>query len=82
MTRGGQAHKIKEYHPSPLNNYLVESYWDLKCGDLDYRIRPSDTKDTLLDRNERGIILAMDKAFIGALATERSKAMKEKAKRK
>lgn len=80
MTRGGQLSKIPDYQPEYLYQYLVDEYWNLKCGDIDYRIMPRDLKDTLLDRNERGIILKMDRAFLSAIATERSNAAKRKSK--
>ncbi len=80
MKRGGQSDKIPDYQPEYLYQYLVSQYWDLKCGDIDYRIMPNDLKDTLLDRNERGIILKMDRAFLAAIAKERSSAARKKGK--
>lgn len=79
MTRGGQSSRIPDYTPSPEFNYLIEEYWELKCGDIDYRIHRNDLRDTLLDRNERGIIIKMDRAFLAALAKERVAASRKKA---
>jgi hypothetical protein len=79
MERGGQSSRIPDYHPDPEFDYLVREYWELKCGDIDYRIHRNDLRDTLLDRNERGIILKMDRALLAVLAKERASASKKKA---
>jgi hypothetical protein len=70
-----RAHKIDDYHPSPEHNYLVEEFWTLKgyVGDLDKPIRHEDMSHTLLDRNERYIMLATDRAFRSALSETRRK---------
>lgn len=81
MTRGGQSDKIPDYIPEAIYSYLVDEYWQIKCGDIDYRIMPRDLRDTLLDRNERGIILKMDRAFLASIGEYRAEAARKKAEK-
>lgn len=73
---GGQAHKIPEYKPEKIHDHLVEAFWELKCGDIDYRIRHDDLRHVLLNRLERSIIMKMDRAFLSTVSEERKKAAK------
>lgn len=77
-TAGGQAHKIPDYCPEKIHEPIVNAFWELKCGDIDYRIRHDDLRHVLLNRNERSIILKMDRAFLSTVAEERQKAARKK----
>lgn len=82
MINGGQSNRIPNYEPEIQNRYLVDAFWKLKCGDIDYKIRNDDFKHVLLDRNDRDIIRSMDMAFMGEVNKHRSAAAQEKAKPK
>lgn len=77
-TAGGQANKIPDYSVEKIHDRLVNAFWELKCGDIDYRIRHDDFRHVLLDRNERSIIIAMDRAFLSTVSEERQKAARKK----
>lgn len=74
LRRTGRGHRIDDYNPDPEFLYLIEAFWVAKGygGDLDEPLRREYLEGTLLDRNERAIILAMDRAFRPALASERA----------
>ena len=75
MERGGSAHKIEDYSVSPEIKYIVDEFWELKgyVGSADTPIQHHHFSHSLLDRNERGIILKMDKAFRAALSDTRQR---------
>lgn len=75
LRRTGRANRIENYDPPPETFYLIDAFWDAKsyAGELDDPLRREHMADALLDRNERGIILAMDRAFRVELSEVRRK---------
>jgi hypothetical protein len=75
LRRTNRSDRIDNYKPDPEFLYLVEEFWHLKmyAGDLETPLQRHHMSDTLLDRNERAIMLAMDRAFRPALSAERAK---------
>lgn len=74
-TKGGKQHLIDDYTPSFDCRYLIDEFWKLKsyAGSLEEPLRRDYFKGTLLDRNERDILLKMDSAFRSELADVRRK---------
>lgn len=74
LRRTNRSERIDDYTPDPEFNYLIEAFWIAKgyAGELSDPLQREHLSDTLLDRNERGIIFAMDRAFRPALAQERA----------
>lgn len=75
MRRTGRADRIDDYQPDPEFEYLIEEFWEAKgyAGDLDKPLQYEHLRHTLLDRNERAIIIATDRVFRNSLTTERAK---------
>lgn len=66
---------VPDYEPSIENQYLTSEFWQLKsyAGSIEDPLRREYFSGTLLDRNERAIILAMDAAFRSELTKVRHK---------
>jgi len=75
LRRTGRSERIEDYEPDAEFNYLVDKFWECKgyAGDVDTPLQHCHFAETLLDRNERAIILATDRAFRSALIDERAK---------